>query len=142
MANVGPIGCIPNQRDTNPTAGDSCVTFPNQLAQLFNIQLKGLIAELSSNLAGSLFVYADVNHILEDILQNYAAFGMCLGWQLYNIRIFPYTTNSIGTRLVCLRYLAFRLDPEDLRLSTGPRIESSKSKILTMEGEEMSCDLS
>ncbi|XP_057420478.1 GDSL esterase/lipase At4g16230-like [Lotus japonicus] len=75
VANVGPIGCIPNQRDTNPTAGDSCVTFPNQLAQLFNIQLKGLIAELSSNLAGSLFVYADVNHILEDILQNYAAFG-------------------------------------------------------------------
>ncbi|KAJ1395279.1 SGNH hydrolase superfamily [Sesbania bispinosa] len=75
VANVGPIGCIPSQRDTNPTAGNSCVTFPNQLAQLFNTQLKGLIAELSSNLAGSMFVYADVYHILEDILQNYVAFG-------------------------------------------------------------------
>ncbi|XP_061349163.1 GDSL esterase/lipase At4g16230-like [Gastrolobium bilobum] len=75
VANVGPIGCIPSQRDANPAAGDSCVSFPNQLAQLFNTQLKGLIAELSSNLAGSMFVYADVYNILEDILQNYVAFG-------------------------------------------------------------------
>lgn len=75
VTNVGPIGCIPNQRDTNPAAGDGCVTFPNQLAQLFNIQLKGLIEELNSNLKGSMFVYADVYSILEDILNNYEAYG-------------------------------------------------------------------
>ncbi|KAJ1380581.1 SGNH hydrolase superfamily [Sesbania bispinosa] len=75
VTNVGPIGCIPSQRDINPAAGDSCVTFPNLLAQLFNNQLKGLIAELSSNLNGSMFVYADVYHILEDILNNYTAYG-------------------------------------------------------------------
>lgn len=78
MTNVGPIGCIPNQRDTNPAAGDGCVPFPNQLAQLFNIQLKGLIEELNSNLKGSMFVYADVYSILEDILNNYEAYGMYL----------------------------------------------------------------
>ncbi|TKY54249.1 GDSL esterase/lipase [Spatholobus suberectus] len=75
VANVGPIGCIPSQRDANPGAGDSCVAFPNQLAQLFNTELKGLIAELNSNLEGSEFVYADVYQILEDILQNYVALG-------------------------------------------------------------------
>nr|KYP57879.1 GDSL esterase/lipase At4g16230 family [Cajanus cajan] len=75
VANVGPIGCIPSQRDANPGAGDSCVVFPNQLAQLFNTQLKGLIAELNSNLEGSMFVYADVYRILEDILLNYVVLG-------------------------------------------------------------------
>ena len=78
MTNVGPIGCIPSQRDMNPTAGDGCVTFPNQLAQSFNIQLKGLIAELNSNLKGAMFVYADVYNILGDILNNYEAYGVCL----------------------------------------------------------------
>ncbi|CAI8610760.1 unnamed protein product [Vicia faba] len=75
VVNVGPIGCIPNQRDANLAEGDSCVTFPNQLANLFNTQLKTLVSELNSNLAGSRFVYADIYHILEDILINYAAFG-------------------------------------------------------------------
>ncbi|RZB64545.1 GDSL esterase/lipase isoform B [Glycine soja] len=78
VTNVGPIGCIPSQRDMNPTAGDGCVTFPNQLAQSFNIQLKGLIAELNSNLKGAMFVYADVYNILGDILNNYEAYGVCL----------------------------------------------------------------
>lgn len=83
VANVGPIGCIPNQRDANPSAGDSCVIFPNQLAYLFNTQLKDLIVELNSNLAGSIFVYADIYHILEDILQNYTAYGMLLTLVIY-----------------------------------------------------------
>lgn len=75
VANVGPIGCIPIQREMNLDPGGGCAPFPNQLAQLFNTQLKSLVAELSTNLKGSLFVYADVYHILEDILQNYLAYG-------------------------------------------------------------------
>ncbi|KAI4344775.1 hypothetical protein L6164_011965 [Bauhinia variegata] len=75
VANVGPIGCIPNQRETSPGAGDGCVIFPNQLAQLFNAQLKSLILELRTNLQGSVFVYADVYQILADILQNYVSYG-------------------------------------------------------------------
>ncbi|KAA8527361.1 hypothetical protein F0562_034924 [Nyssa sinensis] len=75
VANVGPIGCIPCQRDLNPSAGDGCVAFPNELAQLFNIQLKSLVEELITNLKGSKFVYADVYHIVEDILQNYISYG-------------------------------------------------------------------
>ncbi|MED6108909.1 hypothetical protein PIB30_028514 [Stylosanthes scabra] len=75
VVNVGPIGCIPNQRDANIDAGDDCVSFPNQLAQMFNTQLKVLVAELSANLKGSMFVYADVYTILEDIFNNYIAYG-------------------------------------------------------------------
>ncbi|KAF8401305.1 hypothetical protein HHK36_012238 [Tetracentron sinense] len=75
VVNVGPIGCIPYQRDTNPLAGDNCVAFPNQLARLFNKQLKSLIAELSLNLKGSQFVYADVYYIVSDILQNFMTYG-------------------------------------------------------------------
>lgn len=75
VTNIGPIGCIPYERDTNPIAGDSCVAFPNQLAQLFNAQLKSLLAELSTNLEGSNFAYADVYHIVQDILQNYILYG-------------------------------------------------------------------
>jgi len=55
VANVGPIGCIPYVRDFNPLAGDECVTFPNELAQFFNTQLKNLVAELRTKLEGSLF---------------------------------------------------------------------------------------
>lgn len=78
VANVGPIGCIPYIRDVNlnPYDEDECVTFPNELAQLFNTQLKSLVEELRTKLEGSLFVYADVYHIMEDILMNYKDYGL------------------------------------------------------------------
>ncbi|GFZ09089.1 GDSL-like Lipase/Acylhydrolase superfamily protein [Actinidia rufa] len=75
VANVGPIGCIPYQRDINPSAGENCVAYPNQLAQMYNSQLKNLVAELNTNLEGSKFAYADVYHIVDDIIQNYRSFG-------------------------------------------------------------------
>ncbi|XP_019174796.1 PREDICTED: GDSL esterase/lipase At4g16230-like [Ipomoea nil] len=75
VANVGPIGCIPYQRDINPGAGDDCVSLPNHLAQLFNTQLRSLVTELNSNLDGSIFVYADVYRIVDDIITNYTAYG-------------------------------------------------------------------
>ncbi|KAE8076672.1 hypothetical protein FH972_015306 [Carpinus fangiana] len=75
VANVGPIGCIPYQRDSNPAAGDNCVSLPNQLAQQFNTQLKSLVTELNTDLQGSQFAYADVYHIVDDILQNFMSYG-------------------------------------------------------------------
>lgn len=75
VANVGPVGCIPYQRDINPGAGDACVALPNNLAQLFNTQLRSLVTELNSNLDGSIFVYADVYTIVHDIITNYTAYG-------------------------------------------------------------------
>lgn len=75
VVNVGPIGCIPCMRDLNPFSGDKCVQFPNHLAQLFNTQLKNLVDELKTNLKGSLFVYGDAYHIMEDIMMNYSKYG-------------------------------------------------------------------
>ncbi|KAK6160975.1 hypothetical protein DH2020_004356 [Rehmannia glutinosa] len=75
VANVGPIGCIPFQREINPSAGDGCVVFPNQVAQIFNSQLRGLVKELGANLLGSTFIYADVYRIVDDIIQNYSSYG-------------------------------------------------------------------
>ncbi|AES64973.1 putative triacylglycerol lipase [Medicago truncatula] len=75
VINVGPIGCIPCMRDLNPFSGDKCVKFPNHLAQLFNTQLKNLVEELRTDLKGSLFVYGDAYHIMEDIMMNYSKYG-------------------------------------------------------------------
>ncbi|CAB4293126.1 unnamed protein product [Prunus armeniaca] len=75
VTNVGPIGCIPFERETTLAAGDFCVEKPNQLARLFNIQLKSLVKELSTNLEGSKFVYADVYRIVDDIIQNHISYG-------------------------------------------------------------------
>ena len=68
VPNVGPIGCTPYQRDINPSAGENCVAFPNDLSKLFNARLKDLVAELNTNLKGSKCVYADVYHIVDDII--------------------------------------------------------------------------
>ncbi|XP_030528137.1 GDSL esterase/lipase At4g16230-like isoform X1 [Rhodamnia argentea] len=75
VANVGPIGCIPFERDTNGATTDSCIDFPNQMAQLFNTQLRSLVADLLSSLEGSKFVYADVYRIVQDIIDNYVSYG-------------------------------------------------------------------
>ncbi|KAL1548215.1 GDSL esterase/lipase-like protein [Salvia divinorum] len=75
VANVGPIGCIPYQRDVNPCAENQCVALPNQLAQLFNAQLRSVVQQLNTNLDGSKFIYADVYHIVDDIMRNYASYG-------------------------------------------------------------------
>lgn len=75
VVNVGPIGCIPYQREINPSAGENCVAFPNELAQMFNAPLKDLVAELSTNLKGATFIYADVYRIVDDIVQNYKSYG-------------------------------------------------------------------
>ncbi|KAK3147436.1 hypothetical protein QOZ80_3BG0282310 [Eleusine coracana subsp. coracana] len=75
VTNVGPIGCIPYQRETNPSAGTACAEFPNQLAQSFNRRLKALVNELGASLPSSRFVYADVYHIFSDIIANYRSHG-------------------------------------------------------------------
>ena len=75
IPNVGPIGCIPYQRDVNPSSGGDCVALPNHLAQLYNSQLKGLLQELTSTLEGSTFVFANVYRIVADIVQNYQSYG-------------------------------------------------------------------
>ncbi|XP_022956249.1 LOW QUALITY PROTEIN: GDSL esterase/lipase At4g16230-like [Cucurbita moschata] len=75
VVNVGPIGCIPYQRDSNPSLGSNCANSPNLMAQLFNNQLRGLITELGAQFQNSNFLYANAYHIVQDIVQNHASYG-------------------------------------------------------------------
>ncbi|CAN1281597.1 GDSL esterase/lipase At4g16230 [Linum perenne] len=75
VVNVGPIGCIPYIRDINPSSGDKCATFPNELARSYNAKLKTLVQGLSKSLTGSYLVYADVYRIVSDIVTNYKSYG-------------------------------------------------------------------
>lgn len=78
VVNVGPIGCIPYQREVNLADPDSCVEFPNQLARSFNAKLRTLVTKLNTNLPGAKFVYADVYSMVEDIIENYTSYGETL----------------------------------------------------------------
>ncbi|CAH1454481.1 unnamed protein product [Lactuca virosa] len=75
IPNVGPIGCIPYQRDINLSEGNDCVALANHLAQLYNRQLKSLLQELNIKLKGSTFLFADVYNIVADIIQNFESYG-------------------------------------------------------------------
>lgn len=58
IANIGPIGCIPEQTSRKSVQGE-CVENMNSLASNYNEGLKGLIDELNSKLPGAQFVYVD-----------------------------------------------------------------------------------
>ncbi|XVF40042.1 hypothetical protein PTKIN_Ptkin01aG0080600 [Pterospermum kingtungense] len=68
------VGCTPFERDLHQS-GDACVDFLNDIAKSYNIKLKSLLLELTTNLAGSKFVYVDAYALLENILQNYTSYG-------------------------------------------------------------------
>ncbi|KAL9287047.1 GDSL esterase/lipase [Arabidopsis thaliana] len=75
VINIGPIGCIPFERESDPAAGNNCLAEPNEVAQMYNLKLKTLVEELNKNLQGSRFVYGDVFRIVDDIIQNYSSYG-------------------------------------------------------------------
>ncbi|KAK6268404.1 hypothetical protein QUC31_012564 [Theobroma cacao] len=74
VTNAPVVGCIPFEKDLHSSQG-GCVDFLNELAKLYNTRLKSLLQELTTNLAGSTFVYLDLYAISEDILQNYKSYG-------------------------------------------------------------------
>ncbi|KAI3506023.1 hypothetical protein L1887_28376 [Cichorium endivia] len=75
VTNAPPIGCIPYERDYDPSGGQECVASQNLVAQQYNKLLKGMLIELTTTLKGSRFIYADVYRIVEDIIQNYRSYG-------------------------------------------------------------------
>lgn len=75
VVNVGPVGCIPFERESDLTVENQCAVEPNEVAQMYNVQLKSVVEDLNANLEGSRFVYADVFRIVYDILQNYSSYG-------------------------------------------------------------------
>lgn len=118
VANVGPIGCIPFERDANGADTDCCIDFPNQMAQLYNTQLRSLVVDLGSSLEGSKFVYADVYRIVQDIIDNYISYGTLLHCNLYYF---------ITSSFVCIRLANGR--PSILNFDRKPISQVSKTQI-------------
>ncbi|KAI5080741.1 hypothetical protein GOP47_0003924 [Adiantum capillus-veneris] len=58
VSSIGPIGCIPSQLARRSVKGE-CSDYVNNLALDFNTGLKSVIAQLSSQLPKSNFVYAE-----------------------------------------------------------------------------------
>ncbi|KAL6273814.1 hypothetical protein ACE6H2_024506 [Prunus campanulata] len=75
IGNVGPLGCIPYQKTINQLNPDECVELPNKLARQYNGRLKDLLAELTDNLPGSTFVYANVYDLVTELITNYDKYG-------------------------------------------------------------------
>ncbi|CAL1413038.1 unnamed protein product [Linum trigynum] len=74
VVNVGPIGCIPYQRDVMDS-GDECASKSNELAQSFNSKLRILIRQLSRVFKGAHLIHADAYSIVNDIITNYTSYG-------------------------------------------------------------------
>lgn len=62
--------------------GQDCVSPLNKLAKLYNSKLKSLLEDLTKNLSGSTFVYADYYAVVEDLINNYRSYGEIQQWTL------------------------------------------------------------
>ncbi|KAL2903564.1 hypothetical protein RDABS01_002274 [Bienertia sinuspersici] len=79
VGNVGPIGCIPYQKTINQLNENECVELADQLARKYNAKLKDLLTQLSENLPGSTFVYANVYDLVMELITNYKKYGQYAG---------------------------------------------------------------
>ncbi|KAK1276182.1 GDSL esterase/lipase [Acorus gramineus] len=75
LANIGPLGCIPNQRATGMAPLGRCVDQVNEIVGHFNNGLRALVQQLNTNHPGAIFVYGNSYGVLGDILNNPARYG-------------------------------------------------------------------
>ncbi|XP_020540068.1 GDSL esterase/lipase At5g08460 isoform X2 [Jatropha curcas] len=82
LAAVGPLGCIPNQLATGLAPPGQCLSFVNNMVQLFNTQLRSAVDELNKNSTSlrtdSVFVFGDTYGAFEDILDNHTSYGFAV----------------------------------------------------------------
>ncbi|XP_050207033.1 GDSL esterase/lipase At5g08460 [Mercurialis annua] len=80
LAGIGPLGCIPSQLATGLGPPGECLSFVNELVQIFNSQLNSLVDELNninnkSNTQGSTFVYGNTFEAFNHVLANPTSYG-------------------------------------------------------------------
>ncbi|CAK7328571.1 unnamed protein product [Dovyalis caffra] len=76
LAGVGPLGCIPNQLATGLAPPGECLTFVNEMVQVFNMQLKSLVDQLNTNPTDhTVFVYGNTYGAFTQILNNPDSYG-------------------------------------------------------------------
>ncbi|KAK8511260.1 hypothetical protein V6N11_046576 [Hibiscus sabdariffa] len=75
VANIPRFGCIPFERDKYPNVNGCIATF-NGAVNSYNRGLKRLLMNLTKNLTGSTFVYANIYAMLRDILLSHTSYGI------------------------------------------------------------------
>ncbi|XP_020580635.1 GDSL esterase/lipase At2g23540-like [Phalaenopsis equestris] len=75
MGNIVPIGCIPYQTSVAPVDETGCAALPNQLATMYNRQLRQLLSELNQILPGSNLLYANLYDLFMDVITNHKSYG-------------------------------------------------------------------
>ncbi|GAB2269994.1 hypothetical protein Dimus_004909 [Dionaea muscipula] len=71
---LGPMGCIPLQRELSSTSGD-CQNKTNQLALSFNQAASKLMDDLSISLANATFKFGDTYDVVNDVITNPDNYG-------------------------------------------------------------------
>ncbi|KAK8507163.1 hypothetical protein V6N12_008510 [Hibiscus sabdariffa] len=74
VTNIPRFGCIPFERDKYPNVNGCIATF-NGAVNSYNRGLKRLLMNLTKNLTGSTFVYANIYAMLRDILLSHTSYG-------------------------------------------------------------------
>ncbi|CAH9067525.1 unnamed protein product [Cuscuta europaea] len=75
IGNIGPIGCIPYQKNINQLNDKECAELANQLALQYNSRLKDLLSNLNQNLPGATFVHLNVYDLLMELIINHDKYG-------------------------------------------------------------------
>ncbi|XP_026416884.1 GDSL esterase/lipase At1g71250-like [Papaver somniferum] len=75
LAGVGPLGCIPNQLANNFVPHGQCVSYVNQMVQMFNVRLRSLIDSMNNKNPGAIFVYGDTFGAFNDMIKNPSKYG-------------------------------------------------------------------
>ncbi|XP_010029428.2 GDSL esterase/lipase 7 [Eucalyptus grandis] len=95
---IGPIGCIPTIAKTSNHDG-VCDGGPNLLVSYFNQMLQPMLQNMTSSLAGSMFVLGRVNQLGYDMIINPSNYGLtdsrnpcCLTWGNGTLTCIPLLT--------------------------------------------------
>ncbi|XP_020583966.1 GDSL esterase/lipase At5g08460-like [Phalaenopsis equestris] len=75
IANISPIGCIPNQLAWQGGDTGECVESTNHLASQYNTKLKKMVDQYNKQLRESIFLYWDTYSFALNVIKNYASYG-------------------------------------------------------------------
>nr|GEV21472.1 GDSL esterase/lipase At5g41890 [Tanacetum cinerariifolium] len=108
VVDIGPLGCIPFVRAIHFLPVGKCHEEMNMLIRGYNQKLRNAVHHLNKEMgSGSIFVYANSYDVINDMIQNYHAYGFenvnapCCGGALTTIFCFPLGTKNDITSNVC-----------------------------------------
>ncbi|KAL5753426.1 hypothetical protein ACOSQ2_023933 [Xanthoceras sorbifolium] len=75
LAAIGPLGCLPNQLAAGFAPPGECVSYVNEMVEIFNKELLSLVDQLNTNHTTSIFVFCNTYVAFIDMLNNPDSYG-------------------------------------------------------------------